>query len=94
MVGCQLLPLYLSGSGKASQETALSASGQQALLDIPNSVYVSCYEKILWQKQFKGKKFILAYGSTGDTVLRSFKLLATGTWGWPITLHQQLGSRK
>jgi hypothetical protein len=37
MVGCEHLPLYLSGSGKASQETAISGSCQQALLGICNS---------------------------------------------------------
>jgi hypothetical protein len=31
MVGCKYPPLYLSGSGRASQETAISGSCQQAL---------------------------------------------------------------
>jgi hypothetical protein len=31
MVGCEHLPLYLSGPGRASQETAISGSCQQAL---------------------------------------------------------------
>ena len=37
---CGHPPLYLSGSGRASQETALSGSFQQALLGIHNSVWV------------------------------------------------------
>ena len=32
--GCENTPLYLSGSGRASQETAISDSCQQALLGI------------------------------------------------------------
>ena len=40
MVGCKHLPLYLSGSGKASQETAITDSCQQPLLGILNSVWV------------------------------------------------------
>ena len=31
MVGCKYPPLYLSGSGRASQETAIPGSYQQAL---------------------------------------------------------------
>ena len=34
IVGWKHLPLYLSGSGRASQETAISGSYQQALLGI------------------------------------------------------------
>ena len=34
MVGCDHLPLYLSGSGRASQETAISGSCQHAFLGI------------------------------------------------------------
>jgi len=40
MVGCEHLPLYLSDSGRASQETAMSGSCQQTLLGICNSVCV------------------------------------------------------
>ena len=40
MVGCKHLPLYLSGSGRASWETAISGSWQQAFLGISNSVWV------------------------------------------------------
>jgi hypothetical protein len=40
MVGCLHLPLYLSGSGRASQQTAISDSCQQALVGIHNSVTV------------------------------------------------------
>ena len=40
MVGCKHLPLYMSGSGRASQETAISVSCQQALLGIHNSVCI------------------------------------------------------
>jgi hypothetical protein len=38
MVGCEYPLLYLSGSGRASQETAISGSCQHALLDIHTSV--------------------------------------------------------
>ena len=41
-VGCNNLPLYLSGSGTVSRETPISGSCQQALLDIHNSVWVWC----------------------------------------------------
>ena len=40
MVGCELPPLYLSGSGRASQETAISGFYQQVLSSIYNSVWV------------------------------------------------------
>jgi hypothetical protein len=39
-VGCQHLLLYLSVSGRACQETAISGSCQQGLLDIQNRVWV------------------------------------------------------
>jgi hypothetical protein len=39
MVGCEPLHLYWSGSGRASQETAVSGSCQQALLGIHNCVF-------------------------------------------------------
>jgi hypothetical protein len=42
MDGCEYPPLYLSGTGRASQETAISGSCQQALLGIHNSVWVWC----------------------------------------------------
>jgi hypothetical protein len=42
MVGFEYLTLYLSGSGRASQETAVISSCQQALLGIHNSVWVWC----------------------------------------------------
>ena len=42
MVGCKHLPLYLSGSGRSSQETDITGSCQQALLGIHNSVWVCC----------------------------------------------------
>jgi hypothetical protein len=42
MVGCEHPHLYWSGSGRASQETAVSLSCQQALLGISNSVWVWC----------------------------------------------------
>ena len=38
MVGCEHPPLYLSGFGRASQETAISSSCQKALLGICHSV--------------------------------------------------------
>jgi hypothetical protein len=37
-VGCKPLPLYSSGSGRASQETAISGSCQQALSGVYNSM--------------------------------------------------------
>ena len=40
MVGCEHLPLYLSGSSRASQETAVTDFHQQALPGIYNSVQV------------------------------------------------------
>ena len=40
MVGCEHLPLYMSGSGRASQETAISGFCQHALLGIHNSICV------------------------------------------------------
>jgi hypothetical protein len=39
MVDFEHLPLYLSGSGRASQETVISGSCQQALVGIHNSVW-------------------------------------------------------
>ena len=42
MVGCQHLPLYMSGSGRFSQESAISGSCQHILLGIHNSVWVWC----------------------------------------------------
>jgi hypothetical protein len=38
MVGCNYLPLYLPGTGRASQETAILGSCQQAL----------CHLKLVW----------------------------------------------
>ena len=40
MVGCKHPHLFYSGSGRASQETTISGSFQQALLGIHNSVWV------------------------------------------------------
>jgi hypothetical protein len=40
MVVCELLPLYLSNSGRASQETAISGSHQQVLPGIRNNILV------------------------------------------------------
>jgi hypothetical protein len=40
MVGCEHLTLYLLGSGRGSQATAISHSCQQAFLSIHNSVVV------------------------------------------------------
>jgi hypothetical protein len=40
MVGCQHSPLYLSGTGRASQETVISGFCQQALLAIRNRVWI------------------------------------------------------
>ena len=45
MVGCE--PLYLSGSGRASRETAISGSCQHALFGIHNSVWV-CWMYMEW----------------------------------------------
>jgi hypothetical protein len=38
--GCEHGPLYLSGTGRASQGTAISGSCQQALVGIHSSVWV------------------------------------------------------
>jgi hypothetical protein len=40
MVGCEHPPLYLSGSGRTSQETAIWGFHQQALPSIHNSPWV------------------------------------------------------
>jgi hypothetical protein len=40
MVGCEHPPLYLSGTGRASQKTAISGFCQQALVGIHNGVWV------------------------------------------------------
>ena len=40
MDGCEHPLLYLSGTGRASQETAIPGSCQQALVGIHNSVWV------------------------------------------------------
>ena len=40
MVGFKYQLLYLSGSGRSSQETAISGSCQHVLLGIHNSVYI------------------------------------------------------
>jgi hypothetical protein len=45
MVGCEYPPLYLSGSGRASQKTAISGYCQQTLPGILNSVWVWCLYK-------------------------------------------------
>ena len=42
MVGCEYPPLYLPGSGRSSQEIAVSGPFQQALLGICNSIWVWC----------------------------------------------------
>jgi hypothetical protein len=42
MVGCEHPCLYLSGSGRTSQETNISGSCQHALVGINNSVWVWC----------------------------------------------------
>jgi hypothetical protein len=39
MVGCKHLPLYLSGSGRASQEIAISGSYQKA----PPFIFTNCH---------------------------------------------------
>jgi hypothetical protein len=40
MVGCKHPPLYLSSSGRASQETAISDSCQQAFPSIQKSIWI------------------------------------------------------
>jgi hypothetical protein len=44
MIGCKCPHLYWSGSGRASQGTAIPGSCQQALLGISNSVSVWCLQ--------------------------------------------------
>jgi len=46
MVGCKLLTLYLSFSGRDSQETALSGSSQDALLGIRKKQKPTDWDKI------------------------------------------------
>jgi hypothetical protein len=53
MVGCEHLPLHLSGSGRATQETAISGSSQHSLL---TSIIVSVFGVCIWD------------GSPGGTV--------------------------
>ena len=45
IVGCEHLPMYLSGSDRASQETGISGSYQQALLGI---AIVSGFGVCIW----------------------------------------------
>ena len=45
MVGCMHLHLYLSGSCRASQGTAIPDSCQQVLLGISNSVWILCLQR-------------------------------------------------
>ena len=44
MVGYEHPHLYWSGTGRASQETAILGSCQQALLGISNSIWVWCLQ--------------------------------------------------
>jgi hypothetical protein len=72
MVGCDLLPLFLSGSGRTSQETAISGSCQEALSSIHNRVWV-CWlymgwllsicqcNFIFWINVFWGNKYVSNY---------------------------------
>ena len=55
IVGCEHLHLYWSESGRASQQTAVSGSCQQALFGINSSVWVWCLH-VGW---------ILRWGSLG-----------------------------
>jgi hypothetical protein len=52
MVGCEHPSLYLSGSGRASYETAISGSCQHALLGMHKSVWVwfSCGSLNNWSR--------------------------------------------
>jgi hypothetical protein len=64
MGGCEHLPLYLSGSGRASQERAIQGSCQEALTSISDSV---CIGGCIWD------------GSPGEPVSEwpSFSLCST-----------------
>ena len=44
MVGCEHLPLYLSGSGRASQETAVSVVSKHFLASTIVSAFVDCIQ--------------------------------------------------
>jgi hypothetical protein len=74
MNGCEPPILYLSGTGRASQETAISGSCQQALVRIHNSVWV-CELHIgcisWWDSHWmafpsgSARSFVTAYPSMG-----------------------------
>jgi hypothetical protein len=72
MVGCKHLPLYLSGSGRASQKTAITGSCQQSLLGIHKSVcavllYVHkmCISKIIFIfNRWINKIFLIVFNDT------------------------------
>jgi hypothetical protein len=50
MVGCEHPPLYFSGTGRASQETAISGSCREELLgtDISKRNNITANSLILW----------------------------------------------
>jgi hypothetical protein len=62
LVGCEHLPLYMSGSGRASQESAISGSCQHVLLGIHNSVCI-CWLYMGWYIFFV-KNILFKYMST------------------------------
>ena len=63
MVDCEHPHLYWSGSGRASQETAVSVSCPQALLAIHNSVWV-WYLHLWWI--FRWGRLCVAFNSVSD----------------------------
>ena len=67
MVGYEHSPLYLSGSGRASQETAISSSFQQALVGIHYSVWV-WWLCMWWIPRWGSLWMILPSGSAANVV--------------------------
>ena len=55
MVGWQQPPLYMSGTGRSSQETAISASCQHSLVGIHNRVWI-------W------RLYVVIYPQVGETM--------------------------
>jgi hypothetical protein len=58
MVGCEHPHLYWSGSGRISQETAISGFCKQEILVISNSVWIWCLDPKVGQS-LDGLSFIL-----------------------------------
>jgi hypothetical protein len=79
MVGCEHSPLYLPGSGRAFQETVITASYQQALIGIHNSVE---FGVCIW----KGSPGYLPPKSVSFTLLRRTEATTCGSF-FLLELH-------